>query len=996
MHSNKSNGLMRSPYYTYFRPVVVVACLMLLVGTAFAQDRQEISGTVIDAETEEPLPGANVEVVGEPIGTSTNVDGEYELSVPVEVEALRFSFVGYEPQEVPIEGRSEIDVAMIPADAQLEELIVIGYGQQEERDVTGSITSVRSDDFNRAPVSSPEQLISGKVAGVQISAGDGSPGGGNLIRIRGDNSFGASNDPLFVIDGVPIDNAGNDAQRNPLSFLSSSDIASMTVLKDASATAIYGSRGANGVILIETHRADGDEGRITYDGSVSTSIIDDRVSMMGANEYRTLIQDLADEDPNRFGPAANQLGFTNTDWQDLVERQSFRQEHSLSFARGYEDADFRLSLNYVDEEGTLRGSSFERLGLSFNYNQQLLDDDLTITANLRGSQTQEQFEPGGMVGNAASFNPTLPVRDVNSPFGGFNEWDEALAEKNPIAELLLEDSNGRTLRSLGNVEAEYRIPFVEGLSTRLNLGYDVQSGEQTFFAPTNLKAQADASDPGAVVRNNFTRVNTTLDAYLSYDNEFEEIDSRFDVTAGYSFQEFKGEFPALTGLGLDSNIFGAGTVSPASEFEGSVSEVQNRLISGFARVNYTLADRYLLTTTVRRDGSSRFGPANQFGTFPSAALGWRINEEPFMDDVGFISTLRLRVSAGVVGNQEIGDFLFQPLYTPGGSQARARFGNRFVSTIRPSAADEALQWEETTNYNVGVNFGLFDERVTGSFEVYREDVDNLIRVIPAAGGANLGNVVLTNIGELKNEGLEMGVGVALFREGDFTWDVDFNASTNRNEILRIGGGLEEGTEVEVGEIAGGTGNTVQLLREGESLDSFFLFEQQFDADGNPIFEDEDGNPLTERRIAGTPNPDWIFGHTSQFAYQNIDLSFTLRAHVGNKVYNNNASNFGHLQRLTDVVPSNLHTSYFDTGFDEPRYFSDIYLEDASFLRLDNISAGYTVRTLPGVSQLRVYGTARNLFTITGYSGPDPEVPGGIDNNLYPRSQSFTAGVNVQF
>lgn len=994
--SHNTDGLMQSRRYNYLRPVLVVACLMLWVGTAFGQDRQEVSGTVTDAETGEPLPGANITVVDEPIGTSTNVDGEYSLQVPVDAEALRFSFLGYDAQEIPYEGQSTLDVALVPADAELQELVVIGYGVQEERDVTGSVSSVRSEDFNRAPVSSPEQLISGKVAGVQISAGDGSPGGGNLVRIRGDNSFSAGNDPLYVIDGVPIDNSGNNAQRNPLSFLSSSDIESMTVLKDASATAIYGSRGANGVILIETRRADGDEGRITYDGSVSTSVINERVSMMSSDQYRGVVQDLAADNPDRFGSAAGQLGIANTDWQDLVERQSFRQEHSISFARGYEDADFRLSLNYLDEEGTLRGSSFERLGLSFNYNQQLLDDDLTIRANLRGSQTQEQFEPGGMVGNAASFNPTLPVRDVNSPFGGFTEWGEALAEKNPLAELLLQESSGRALRSLGNVEAEYRVPFVEGLSTRLNLGYDVQSGEEVFFAPTNLKAQADASDPGVVARANFTRINRTLDAYMSYDNEFESIDSRFDVTAGYSFQDFKGEFPELVGLGLDSNIFGSGTVSPASEFEASVTEVPNRLISGFARVNYTFADRYLLTTTVRRDGSSRFGPENQFGTFPSVALGWRVNEEPFMDDVDVVSSLRLRVSAGVVGNQEIGDFLYLPVYVPGGPQARARFGNRFVSTLRPNAADEALQWEETTNYNIGVNFGLFDERVTGAVEVYREDVDNLLRVVPVAAGANLSNQVLTNVGELRNEGLEISLSGAIFREGDFTWDAQFNASTNRNEILSIGGGVAEGTDIEVGGIEGGTGNTVQLLREGESLNSFFLFEQQFDADGNPIFEDEDGNPLTERRIAGTPDPDWIFGHTSQFAYQNIDLSFTLRAHVGNKVYNNNASNFGHLQRLTDVVPSNLHTSYFETGFDQPRYFSDIYLEDASFLRLDNVSAGYTVRTLPGVSQLRVYGTARNLFTITGYSGPDPEVPFGIDNNLYPRSQTFTAGVNIQF
>jgi iron complex outermembrane receptor protein len=935
------------------------------------------------------------------------VDGEYALDVPSSAETLRFSFIGYEAQEVPIEGRTTIDIALAPDAGSLDEVVVIGYGTQEERDVTGAVESVRTEDFNQAPVVSPENLISGKVAGVQISSGDGSPGGGNLVRIRGSNSFSAGNDPLFVIDGVPIDNSGNRAQRNPLNFLNPNDIASMTVLKDASATAIYGSRGANGVILIETKQAGEDEGRITYSGSVSTSTISDRVSMMDADEYREVV---LNDGP---GQAINQLGRTSTNWQDLVERQSFGQEHSVSFARGYEDADFRLSLGYLDREGTLQGSSTERISLSFNYNQQFLDDALSITANLRGSQTQDEFEPGGMVGNAASFNPTVPVRDVDSPYGRFFEWSEPLAEKNPIAELVLTQSNGQARRSLGNVEAEYRIPFVDGLSARLNLGYDVQEGEQVFFAPTNLKAQADASEPGRIERANFSRTNELLDAYLTYDNEFEEIDSRFDITAGYSYQNFRSEFPEFVADSLDSNIFGPNSTGPAGKAETFVTVVPNRLISGFTRVNYTFADRYLATFTVRRDGSSRFGPDNRWGTFPSAALGWRVNEEPFMDDVDFLSSLRLRLSWGVVGNQDIGDFGYVPLYSPGDSQSRVQFGDRFISTLRPSGADEGLKWEEKQTYNAGINFGLFDERLSGSLEVYREDTDDLLRAIPVPAGSNLRNVLVTNIGEVRNQGVETTLNLSVFREGDFTWDVQVNAAYNENEILKISN--DENFEgIDAGGISGGTGNTVQTLREGNPLNAFLLYKQQYvdgepvfvtddnnqllrvDANGDPLL-DEDGNPIPlEREIMGSPDPDWILGHTSQFAYKNFDASFSLRAHIGNDVYNNNASNFGHLQRLSDQVASNLHTSYNETGFEQPRYFSDIYLEDGSFLRLDNASLGYTVRSLPGVDQLRVYGSASNLFTITGYSGPDPEVSNGIDNSLYPRSRTFTAGVNLQF
>lgn len=989
---NNENGLMRRRCYFDLRSVLMIACLFLWAGTASAQDQQEISGTVTDASNGEPLPGANITVVDEPIGTSTNADGEYTLEVPADAEMLRASFIGYEEQEVAIEGRSTIDFALATSEAQLDELVVVGYGSQEERDVTGSVESVRAEDFNRAPTVSPENLISGKVAGVQIS-GDGSPGGGNQVRIRGSNSLTTGNDPLYVIDGVPIDNDGNRAQRNPLNFLNSNDIESMTVLKDASATAIYGSRGANGVILIETKRAGEDEGRITYEGSVSTSTITDRIDMMGPQEYRDVVNEDA---PQRAG----QLGLTETDWQDLVDRQAFRQEHSLSFARGYEDSDFRLSLGYLNEEGTIQGSATERLTLSFNYNQQFLDDDLTLTANLRGARTQDQFEPGGVVSNAAIYNPTVPVRDRNSEFGGFFEINNQESPGNPIALLTMSDSEGLAFRSLGNVEAEYAVPFVAGLNARLNVGYDVQSGEQTFFARTNLRDEALGSEPGTIERANFTRANTTLDAYLSYDEEFDAINSRFDVTAGYSYQEFNSKFPEFTGTDLSNNLTGSNSAAPANEVNAFVTDLENRLMSGFLRINYTLADRYLLTTTVRRDGSSRFGPDNQWGTFPSAALGWRVNEEPFMDDVGFLSSLRLRASWGITGNQDIGNFLFEPLYQIGGPQAQQQFGDRFVSTIRPSGADASLKWEETTTINFGINYGLFDERLSGSVEVYRENTDDLLRTITVPAGSNLSNTVLTNVGEVRNEGIEASANWDALRDGDFTWNLNFNAAYNQSEVLRVDREGDRGGEIDCandGIFTGGIelGTNVQVLCEGEEFNAFFLYEQQFDDEGNPVFE-EDFTELP-RRVVGSPAPDWILGHTSRFAYQNADLSVTLRAHIGNDVFNANAANFGHLDQVDNPFgATNMHTSYFDTEFEGIQNLSDYYLEDGSFLRIDNVSLGYTIRSVPGADQLRVFGTARNVLTLTGYSGPDPEVNQGLDTSVYPRSRSFTAGVNLQF
>lgn len=979
---------MRSSGYI-LTTVFLFAFTFMYAGAAFAQE-QEITGTVIDSEEEEPLPGVNVAIQGTTVGTTTDVQGNYTITASPD-DVLIFSFVGYTTVEEVVGDRTVIDVEMAPGVGELDELVVIGYGEQRQRDVTGSLQTVDSDNFNQAPLSNPEELIAGKVSGLQVSAVDGAPGAGTFIRVRGSSSVNAGNEPLFVIDGVPVSNEGNRATRNPLNFLSPDDIESMTVLKDASATAIYGSRGANGVILIETKQAREDEGQVTYSGTVSTSQVSDRVDMLDRDQLMGVVEDNRDV---LSGSTIDRLGTASTNWQDEVERQAFRQEHNVSLTRGYEDADFRFSLGYMNEEGVLHTSSTERTSVSFNYNQRLFDDRLSISADLRGSQTQDDFEPGGIVENAAAFDPTQPVRDVNSPFGGFFEWgDAALAESNPVAQYVLSESTGEALRSVGNVEVEYDIPFVEGLSVRSILGYDVETGEQEVFQPSVLKDQAVSANPGLLERANFTRTSRLLDAFLSYENFFPSADSRVDVTLGYSYQDFESEFPEFTADSLSTDIFGTSSVPVTGEDRQTtfVSELENRLISGFARVNYEFAERYLATFTVRRDGSSRFGPANQWGTFPSAALSWRLGAEPFMERFDFISTLRLRASWGITGNQEIGDFLFEPTWSPGGSRAQARFGDRFVGTIRPSGADEGLKWEETTDYNIGVNFGLLDERLTGELEFYYSETDDLLFEVTVPAGSNLTNRILTNIGNVRNRGVEFSVdGAILTSPEGLSWNAQFNASANQNELLSVD---EEFEDIETGGISGGVGNTVQLLREGEPLNSFFLYEQEFDEDGRPIVPDE----TPEREIMGDPEPDWILGHTSRFGYQNFDLSFTLRAHLGGKVYNNNASNMGHLSRFNENQrPTNLHESVLETGFNQPEYFSDFYLEDASFLRVDNISLGYTTRELPGVSQARIFTTARNLFVLSGYSGPDPEVTNGIDNSLFPRSRSFTAGVNLQF
>ena len=982
---------------------LLLLSMTLCVGTVHAQE-QEISGTVTSADDNAPLPGANVSVPDATVGTATNAQGNYTLNVPADADSLQFSFVGFQTQTVAIAGRTTIDVALAPSAQQIDELVVVGYGTQQEQDVTGSVQKVSPAEFNEGPVVSPEQLIAGKVAGVQIQSTSGAPGASSFIRIRGASSVNADSSPLFVVDGVPLSNVGNQATRNPLNFLNPNDIANITVLKDASATAIYGARGANGVIMIETKSADEGEARISYSGSASRAGIVDRTEVLEADEFRSVVREQA---PNQL----SRLGNATTDWQDVTQRTGFTQEHNLSFSRGYEDSNIRLSLSYLDQEGTIETSSTRRVSSSIRYTQDFLDDQLAITSNVRGSKVDNSFQPG-VIGGALTFAPTQPIRDLDSPYGGFFEWDQSLAENNPVASYILTDNNGETYRSLGNVEADYEIPYIDGLNARVKLGYDVTTGEREFFQPTNLKGQQESSNPGVLERRSFTQFSTLMDAFLEYSGSFDDISSELDVTAGYSWQAWHEEYPEFVAQGLSTNIFGPNSAEVVTNLQNTdpyVNEIPKRLISGFARANYRLLDRYLLTFTVRRDGSSRFGPENRWGTFPSAALGWRVHNEPLFESAfeGVLSTLKLRASWGVTGNQEIGNFQYAPLYSAGAPTVQYQFGSDWIGTIRPSAADETLKWEETTSYNIGVDYGLFAGRVTGAFEYYVKDTDDLIFPATVPRGSNLSDVVLTNIGSMRNQGFEFTVDAQVVSTEELSYNAQFNVSTNKNEVLNV---AAAGGEFLTGGIAGGTGNQVQIVREGEPLNSFYLYEHKKNENGNPVtdganvadtdmYVDQNGDGdinAEDRVLSGSPQPNWNFGHTSRLTYGNVDMSFTLQAQLGRYVYNNIASNYGNYSRLSDFAPSNLHESVLTTNFSEPQYFSDYYVENASNLRLNNVTLGYTLPTdgISGVDRLRIYGTVQNAFILTGYSGANP-LAIGIDNNVYPRSRTFTAGINLQ-
>ena len=1008
--------------YTY-TGLFLLSCW--LTTASFAQ--QSITGKVIDAGDNTPLPGVNIVEKGTTNGTVTDIDGGYTISVS-DGAVLVFSFVGYLTQEVAVGGRSVLDVSLQTDILQLSEVVVVGYGEQESKDVTGVVAAVDEEQFNRGAIVSPDQLIAGKVAGVQITQNSGEPGGQSTIRIRGGTSINASNAPLYVIDGVPIDNSAHNpggfpTGRNPLNFLNPSDIETFTVLKDASATAIYGSRAANGVILITTKKGKAGEAKISYDGWVSVGTVVEKQPWLNGNQYRELVQS---EDVRALSTGRQALLLNaNTDWQAQVLQTAIGQNHTVGVTGGSENSNYRLSLGFLEQEGVVKRTKTQRTNFALNLNQFMLDDKLKVEINIKGSATNDDFVPNEVIGNT-NFIPTSPVFDVtNERFQGYWEWPVSFGNAvglNPVSQLEQVEDEGQTFRSLGNIKFDYELP-IEGLTATVNLGYDVTRGERKRFLPSTLRNQV--TDSGEVRRENLTRINQLLNLYMKYERELPGINSTFDVMMGYEHQDFTNEFPSSRAFTLSTNIFGVNNPIVGTQQEISNSIQENRLISFFGRANYSYKDRYLLTVNVRRDGSSRFGPENRWGWFPSAALGWRISDEAFLEGTKkWLTDLKLRVGWGINGNQDFDNYQFLSTYRFGNEFARYQLGNDLVTTTRPGSTDPDIKWEETSQINIGVDYGFLNGRLTGAIDFYQKNTQDLLFRVDVPSGTNLSNRVTTNIGELENRGVELAInGVAIDR-GDLSWSLGFNISYNKNEITRLNNDPNF-AGIRVGGISGGVGNTIQVLTVGQPANTFFTYRHRFDENGNPVVDyNSDGTPrelieiyqdingdslINESDLVFNENPfpDWAYGLTSNLYYKNFDLSFTLRGTIGNDVYNNNASFAGNFSRfVSDITPGNMHESVLTNRFNEPQILSDIYVENASFLRMDNITLGYTVPGLPKDLSLRVYGTIQNLFVISDYSGIDPEVGNpsnqdnttlatfGIDNNIYPLSRTFIVGLSL--
>lgn len=972
---------------------LLLTAIILLPSWLFAQ--RTISGLITDAESGEPLLGANIVVEGTSIGTITDFDGNYSLEVPEGFEKLIVSYTGYASKTITLGAANQVDISLAAGEL-LDEVVVIGYGTVKREDATGSVQTVSTKEFNIGAITGPQELIAGKVAGVSITpAAD--PGGGATIRIRGGSSLSASNDPLIVIDGVPLSDDGISGSRNPLNIVNPNDIETFTVLKDASATAIYGSRASNGVIIITTKKGSlGNKVRVNYTANFSISETADRLDVLSANEFRGVIEE-------RFPDDVGLLGNTETDWQDEIFQSAFGTDHLLGVSGSVGVFPYRVSLGYTNKEGILRTDDFERYSGSLNVSPGFLDNTLQLNFGIKANRIDNRFANRGAIGSALAFDPTKPVFDDNSQFGGYTTWTDndgnpiPIAPANPVALLEQREDISTVNRVILNGSADYRFWFLPELRANLNLALDYSETEGSITVPEDAAFEFDAQNGGGTKRDYFQeKENQLFEFYLNYVKDIGN--STLDVMGGYSWQYFFRE-----DRGVSTNFARTRTTN---EFNSNPSEYY--LVSLFGRLNYSIADRYLFTFTIRQDGTSRFSEDNRLGVFPAAAFAWKAFDNP---ESNALSTLKVRLGYGITGQQRItdgflADYPYIAAYTLSTDDAQYQFGDTFFETLRPEGYNENLKWEETTTYNAAVDFGFWKNRVTGTVEVYYRLTEDLLQVITLPSGSNLTNQLLTNVGELENRGVEFTINTTPYIRGNNSWDFGFNVTYNENEITKLTA-IEDPNFVGFldGGISGGVGNTIRINSVGQNAQAFYVFEQVYDEAGNPIegvYVDRngDGEVTTEDLYSlDGPAPDVFIGLTTRFQWGNFDIATAGRANIGNSIYNNNLStgaNFNGIQGTGGFLRNTL-AAVNQFNFAEPQLFSDIFVVDGSFFRLDHITVGYNFNALFGQSSsLRLFATVQNPFVITDYEGLDPEVFGGIDNNVYPRSRTYLLGVNANF
>ena len=970
----------------------VIGCLQLMAQT------RTIKGEVTDAQNGEALIGATVMVEGEKGGTVTDFDGNFSLQVSSSAKKIKVSYIGYIDKVLSISDNMKVK---LESDSKaLADVVVIGYGTARKSDLTGSVATVKSKDFNKGLVSSPEQLINGKVSGVQIMSNSGSASAGSTIRVRGGASLNASNDPLIVLDGVPLEQGGiSGNSSNFLSMINPSDIESMTVLKDASSTAIYGSRASNGVIIITTKKGQQGAVKVNFNTTNSLQTRAQMVDMLSRDEFVNVI--------NQFGTDNQKslLGTANTDWNDEVYHTAFGTDNNLSVSGSIDKwLPFRVSVGYYNQSGLVRKDNVERWTGNVVLTPSFFQDHLKLTINAKGTLNNNSFNNGGAVWAAATFNPTIPVYSGNDKYGGYNEALDAdgvpvnAGVRNPRGLVDLYDSKSKVSRFIGSMDVDYKVHFLPDLKLHATVGADYAKGDGTVYVPAyaaqsyNKDESLGGSDYKYGPQKNENRL---LTLYANYAKYFEDIKSNVDLTAGYDYQYWKSTTPLYyTKSAAGTNL---STVK--------ASDYRHVMLSYYGRINYSFDGKYLLTATVRRDASSRFSKDTRWGTFPSVALGWTLTEEPWLKNQKVLSNLKLRASYGVTGQQEgIGNYNYLPVYTYSVTGAEAFINGQYINTYRPEAYVSDLKWETTTSWNFGLDFGFLDGRIGGAIDFYTRKTKDLLASVPTAAGTNFSKTILTNVGNVDSKGIEVSLNATPIQTKDWEWNLSYNFTWQNMKVKNLSltkGGSQ--TNVKVGPSI--DAYRFQVLSEGYEPYMFYVYHQLYDSKtGKPIegaYADlnNDGE-INESDLYRyhSPAPKYIMGLSTSLRYKQLTLGMSFRANIDNYVYNGMGMSTGAFETVSynNSQLNNLNTCFLKTGFKTRQYLSDYYVENASFLKLDNLSLSYNVGKINKWASLTVSAMVQNVFTITGYSGTDPEVPNGMDNSFYPRPRTYSVSLGLQF
>lgn len=962
-----------------------------------AQNQQKIhvTGNVIEEATKEPIIGASVLIKGTTGGTMTDIEGDFQLDVP-QGATLVISYLGFKSQEINVGNQTSFSISMKEDVEQLDEVIVIGYGQVRKGDATGSLTTIKPDELNKGKQLTAEDALVGKVAGVSVVPGSGAPGSGGTIRIRMGASLSATNDPLIVIDGIPVDNIS-------ISSINPNDIETFTVLKDASATAIYGSRASNGVVIITTKKGSqtGGKPKINYSANFSLSKVTDYLDVLSADEFREAFkQHSSHSDPASF------LGDASTDWQKEIYRTAFGTDHNVSITGNTLKTPYRVSVGYTNQNGIIKENSYDRFSVGVGLSPSFFDKHLSLDINLKGSIENENPVSSSIASSAAGFDPTRPVHKTYSTNQGLgyymwthsNESPINQAASNPVADLKLTDKENKVKRSIGSLAANYKVHGLEDLQLNMNIGYDVQKKDEDEstpdFAPSMyVSNQYDGTGKiySKVKRNN----NYLITLFANYNKEINE-DHAFNVMGGYDWQRFwnksKEKFVDTSGKEIEVPKHG---------------EAELYLLSFYGRLNYTFAKKLYLTATLRADASSRFAKDNRWGYFPSLALAYRIKDENFMKNIDALSDLKLRLSYGQTGQQDIGSY-YQHLgtYTTSYDDSRYQFGNDWITLYRPNGYDPNIKWETTSTYNFGIDYGFLNNRVYGSIDIYTRKTKDLLNKIYVPAGSNFTNQIETNIGDMKGKGIELAVSAVPIKNKDWEWTVSGNFTWNTSEITKLNIIDRDDTYVKTGS-AGGTGNELQIHKIGETPYTFFLLQQAYDTDGKPLdgkYVAKDGSITTKEDDANKYVTDksssipYYYGLSTRLVYKQWDLGINGHGSFGHYIFNYQSArdSYDDLYGASGTA-SNIMKSTLKTGFTQKRLFSDYFLEKADFFKVDNITLGYSFKKLWNTSSsMRLAFSVQNVFTITDYSGIDPEVFSGIDRNVYQRPRTYMLSLNLNF